>query len=210
LYVPSAYSTDTPLPVVVGFHGPGDNCVGFFDTSAEAGWTAVADSAPFILIVPDTKSAFGDFSIWWGNDIPDLEESQTEVNEILDLVDDLSNQYSLDLERQYAYGFSSGAGFLFRVGFHSTTFASMAIIAFATNAGPPDWIYEDYDTAFYMLMGTADGFYEDFVGTLEWFVWNYEGPVESAEVPDVGHDFAALMNAHSPATIYAWLSGFTL
>ena len=204
LYVPSSYSHSTPIPVVIGFHGAGDTGSNFYTIVDAYGWTAAADSGPFILIVPDTKSPYSDFAVWSGDPMDDFDEMFTEMSDILDLVADVGIHYNLDTESMYAFGFSDGGLFLAVAGFqYAADFSGFVIAGYGWGgayATTPSWLIPVY-----MICGTADSFYT-YAEQTQTFLAGQGHPLEWVPVSGVGHTFSALMSASSPATIYGWLS----
>ncbi len=108
LYVPDTYDASKPTPLVINIHGFAQWPANQRDIS---NWNDLADEKGFIVVYPmGTK-----FPLRWNSHIPveTSEESRKEVVFISDLIDTLSEQYTLDTARIYASGLSNGAGMSF-------------------------------------------------------------------------------------------------
>jgi predicted esterase len=201
MHVPAAYSHATPIDVVVGFHGAGDTGANFYNTSQFAGWVSAADAAPFILIVPDTKSPYRDFAVWSGDPREDFDEMSVEMGEIIGLVEDVGTHYNTaDL---YAYGFSDGGLFLGVTGFeYADDLAGLVITGYGWGTGylnTPSWLIPVF-----MTCGQSDSFYA-YANDTQAYLASQGHPLEWVPVPGVGHQFTSLMSTSPPGTIYDWL-----
>lgn len=204
MYVPSAYSHSTPIPVVIGFHGAGDSGGNFYAVSSSVGWRTAADSGPFILIVPDTKSPYSDWAVWSGDPMDDFDEMNAEMGEVMDLVDDVAIHYNVDHDNVYAYGFSDGGLFLAIAGMmYAADYAGLVIAGYGWGAfygSEPSWLIPVY-----MICGQSDSFYS-YAEQSQGFLASQGHPLEWVPVPGCGHSFSGLMSYRSPSTIYGWLS----
>ena len=79
-------SNNSPVPLVLGFHGGGDSCF-FFATMA--GWAKIAHRHNFLLVTIENH----------------LNSTATEMIELLEI---LKKKYNIDTKRIYATGFSMG------------------------------------------------------------------------------------------------------
>lgn len=209
LHVPDSYDAAEPIPVVVGFHGAGDSAENYYNTSNAAGWGSASDSAPFALIIPATKSPYANFILWSGsNPTNDTDEMAAEMGQIVDLVDDLTNQYTLDLDRVYAYGFSNGGTFLGIGGLaHAGEYAGFVVAAGGWGAGYP--VTPSYEIPGYFICGENDNFLDSTEESKDFFE-SQGHPVEWVPVPDMGHNFLGLMDHTPPDTIFDWLYQYSL
>ncbi len=124
LHVPPNYQADTPMPLVLVFHGRGSNA---FDAETYLQFNPLANQHGFIVAYPQ---ATGSPSTW--EDLPES-ESLSEVDDVQfvqEIIDYLSSQLSIDAQRIYAVGFSNGGGMANRLGCDlSKTIAAIAPVA---------------------------------------------------------------------------------
>ncbi|TET35330.1 MAG: hypothetical protein E3J72_11430 [Planctomycetota bacterium] len=96
--VPSGYQHGgNPVPLMVSFHGAGDNHKNFF---ANTQLKPVAEQNSFIYVCP--KSATG--NAWSVTD-------DGEMSAVVSLVDWFKTNYNIDTSRIYTHGFSRGGQF---------------------------------------------------------------------------------------------------
>jgi polyhydroxybutyrate depolymerase len=109
-YVPTNYSGDQAVPVVFGLHGLGDNMNDFYNV----GMNFIADTAGFILIVPqaETFSVYGQTSTAWNSGASlygiTPNENVDDTGFLMAVLDSLENNYNIDTESVYFFGFSMG------------------------------------------------------------------------------------------------------
>lgn len=109
-YLPTSYSGESPVPVVFGLHGLGDNMNNFYNI----GMNYIADTAGFILIIPqaETFSAYGQTSTSWNSGAslygitPNSDVDDTGF--LMAVLDSLGTHYNIDTESVYFFGFSMG------------------------------------------------------------------------------------------------------
>ena len=109
LYLPSSYNEGTAYPVLLNFHGFGGNAKDYF--AYESNFQEVADQEAVILVYPQALLLSG-FSVW--NAAPFAEDNKTDFDDIgfiETLIVKLQDQLSIDPERVYASGFSTGGMF---------------------------------------------------------------------------------------------------
>ena len=105
LYVPDSYDPEEPSPLVITIHG-------FAQWPAHqqrlSGWNQLADEDGFLVVYPRGTG----FPLRWnaGPLEEDLEKTQGEVEFISDLIDQLSEAYTIDQDRIYVNGMSNGGG----------------------------------------------------------------------------------------------------
>jgi polyhydroxybutyrate depolymerase len=105
LYVPESFDPAAPTPLVLTFHG----FAGWPAQQMEnSNWTQVADENGFLVVYP----AGTGFPLRWriGQDFNEENDETDDVAYISDLLDALSDQFCLDLNRIYANGLSNGGG----------------------------------------------------------------------------------------------------
>ncbi|MBK8342576.1 MAG: T9SS type A sorting domain-containing protein [Bacteroidetes bacterium] len=153
LYVPAAYSEDTPAPLVFNLHGYTSDA---FGQSVYANFNPIADTAGFLTVIPNgTLDIFG--KRYWNCFIA----PGTGVDDVAflsALIDSLDAEYNIDLNREYFTGMSNG-------GFMSHTLAcelSNRIAAIASVAGSIDedrmpFCDPQHNTPVMQIHGNADG-----------------------------------------------------
>ena len=105
LYVPASYDPNQPSPLVISIHG-------FVQWPAHqqelSGWNRLADEHGFLVVYPRGTG----FPLHWnaGPVAGDGDSPEQEVEFIEDLIDHLSQAYTIDQERIYANGMSNGGG----------------------------------------------------------------------------------------------------
>ena len=105
LHVPDSYSGDDSVPLVFSLHGGSGTATGqrYFSEMDQ-----VADSAGFIVVYPQGSFVNG-YSYW--NSMIATEGSKgtaDDVGFISILIDEISSNYNIDLNKVYACGFSNG------------------------------------------------------------------------------------------------------
>jgi len=106
LYIPESYDGSTSVPLMLNFHGFGGSASNFM---VNADMRPVAESNNFILVYPQ-GSCFEGSSHW--NPCPiggDNKSIADDVGFIETLIEQISSQYNVDLERVYAAGYSNGS-----------------------------------------------------------------------------------------------------
>ena len=109
LYLPSSYNEGTAYPVLLNFHGFGGNAKDYF--AYESNFQEIADQEGVILVYPQALLLSG-FSVW--NAAPFAEDNKTDFDDIgfiETLIVKLKDQLSIDPDRVYASGFSTGGMF---------------------------------------------------------------------------------------------------
>ena len=109
LYLPNSYNEGNAYPVLLNFHGFGGNAKDYF--AYESNFQEVADQEAVILVYPQALLLSG-FSVW--NAAPFAEDNKTDFDDIgfiETLIVKLQDQLSIDPERVYASGFSTGGMF---------------------------------------------------------------------------------------------------
>lgn len=104
IYVPAIYDGSSPVPLLFNLHGyTSDNISQEF----YADFRPIADTAGFIIVHPNgTFDQNGDR--WWNAfDVPGIDD----VGFLSDLIDSMSTNFNIDLNRIYSTGMSNG-GFM--------------------------------------------------------------------------------------------------
>ena len=105
LYVPDSYDGDNSVPLVLNLHGGSGTATGHSYVSE---MDQVADSAGFIVVYPQGSFVNG-YSYW--NSMIATEGSKgtaDDVGFISILIDEISSNYNIDLNKVYACGYSNG------------------------------------------------------------------------------------------------------
>ena len=130
LYLPSSYNEGTAYPVLLNFHGFGGNAKDYF--AYESNFQEVADQEAVILVYPQALLLSG-FSVW--NAAPFAEDNKTDFDDIgfiETLIVNLQDQLSIDPERIYAAGFSTGGMFSYALAcFSNEPIAGVAAVSAA-------------------------------------------------------------------------------
>lgn len=103
-YVPSSYDDNTPVPLVLNFHGSRSNP---FAQMAYSDFNRLAEDKGFILAFP-----FGEYGKEQGLHSWNADKDPAGVDDVQftkDIVVDLEKRFSIDPKRIYVTGFSGGA-----------------------------------------------------------------------------------------------------
>ncbi len=105
LYVPDSYDGSFSVPVVLNFHGFSGDAYQYMN---EADMRRLAEAETFILIYPQGLDLDGE-PHW--NACPNGGDNKSDIDDfgfIETLVEEVSSNYNIDLERIYAVGYSNG------------------------------------------------------------------------------------------------------
>jgi polyhydroxybutyrate depolymerase len=164
VYIPASYNGSVNYPLLFSFHGGAGTSSGFINVND---MRPIADTANFIAIYPQGAIDYAGAdpgtapSTSWLHKIP---TSHNDVNFISAIIDTLSNEYSVDLQRIYACGYSEGGIFSYELGCRLNN----KIAAFASVSGSmlTDSYRSDYGfglctpthpTSVLLIPGTSDG-----------------------------------------------------
>ena len=126
-FVPSTYSDSSSVPLVLNFHGFGGN---ISEYSSYASMEALAELENFILVYPQGTQMNG-YS-HWNPSLPSTtnKSSADDLGFIDALIQKLALDYSLDLTRVYACGYSNGGMMSYGIAHHkSDLIAAVASIS---------------------------------------------------------------------------------
>ena len=117
LYIPNTYDGTTSVPVLLNFHGFGGSATDFMN---ETNMQSIADAENFILVYPQGTCLDG--SPHWNASLPsaDNKSPADDFGFIEVLIDELSTNYNIDLERIYACGYSNGGMFSYGLACHKS------------------------------------------------------------------------------------------
>ena len=105
LHVPDSYDDSFSVPVVLNFHGFSGDAYQYMN---EADMRILSESENFILIYP--QGLYLDGEPHW-NACPNGGDNKSDVDDfgfIETLIEEISSNYNIDLERIYAVGYSNG------------------------------------------------------------------------------------------------------
>lgn len=106
LYVPSIYDGSESVPLLFNLYGYGSNAV---QQEVYGDFRSIADTANFILVHPDGTDDMTGTAFW--NAFGSPSETVDDIGFISALIDTLSDDYNIDLNRVYSTGMSNG-GFM--------------------------------------------------------------------------------------------------
>lgn len=105
LYVPEAFEPTEPTPLVLTFHG----FAGWPEQQMRnSNWRQVADEEGLLVVYPEGTGR----PLRWriGQDFSESGDAEKDLTFIGDLLDTLTEQFCIDLNRVYANGLSNGGG----------------------------------------------------------------------------------------------------
>lgn len=105
LYIPNSYDGTSAVPLMLNFHGFGGSAS---DYMQDADMRSLAQSDTFILVYPQGSSLDG--SSHW-NACPSGGDNKSDADDfgfVESMINEISSQYNIDLERVYAAGYSNG------------------------------------------------------------------------------------------------------
>jgi polyhydroxybutyrate depolymerase len=109
LHVPSAYTNDQAVPLVLDFHGGGGNAQGEMQ---HTGFNALADEQGFIVAYPNGTGKREDKLLTWNGGTCcayAVENQIDDVGFVRALIAEIETKYNIDPKRIYATGLSNGA-----------------------------------------------------------------------------------------------------
>ena len=105
LYIPNSYDGTSAVPLMLNFHGVGGSASDYMNY---ADMRSVAESDTFILVYP--QGSCSDGSSHW-NPCPvggDNKSTADDIGFVESMINEISSQYNVDMERIYAAGYSNG------------------------------------------------------------------------------------------------------
>jgi polyhydroxybutyrate depolymerase len=105
IYIPNSYDTIKSVPLLLNFHGFGGSANEFMN---DADMRSLAASNSFILVYPQGSSLDG-FSHW--NACPIGGDNKSDADDfgfVEAIINKVSSQYNIDVERIYSAGYSNG------------------------------------------------------------------------------------------------------
>ena len=209
IYVPQNYSSSISTPILFALHGGSGYANDFMNY--EADFRSISDTAGFILVYPQALEDPND-----GNSTNWLHKEPTNHKDIFfieTLIDTISSEYNIDLNRIYACGYSLGGMFSYELACQlNNKIAAIASVAGAAFYGAFQSCNMTHPTAVLSINGTADGIhpYNDqngwyfSVAAIDSF-WSYSNNTDVipiiTQLPD--------LNATDGSTVerYSWQNG---
>ena len=111
VYIPAIYDGTSQVPVIFNFHGGGGTSIDFLNYVNDM--RPVADTANFIAVYPQAAVDPSDGSFSWLHKTP---TTHNDVNFINAIIDTLASEYTIDIDRIYACGYSEGGIFSYELG----------------------------------------------------------------------------------------------
>ena len=105
LYIPNSYDGTSAVPLLVNFHGFGGSASEFM---SYADMRSIAETDTFILAYPQGSCLDG--SSHW-NACPTGGDNKSDADDfgfVESMINEISSQYNIDMERIYAAGYSNG------------------------------------------------------------------------------------------------------
>lgn len=124
VHIPASVTAETPAPLLMGFHGAGQSGPSF---RSFIGIDSVADARGFITVFPSTYSIFN----WAVGSITSADTAGIDdMKFVREILDQVTRDLNIDLERVFAMGLSNGAVFTHRLGCQmGNRFAGIASVA---------------------------------------------------------------------------------
>jgi polyhydroxybutyrate depolymerase len=106
IYVPASYSDTEPIPIFFNLHGGASTAIGYLNSIGNM--RPIADTANFIIIYPQATTDSSGNPTWHLGGENSKSTSVDDVGFVSHIIDEVSSNYSVDLERVYVTGFSNG------------------------------------------------------------------------------------------------------
>lgn len=153
-YIPQTYSSSSPSPLLIAFHGGSGYAQDFMNY--EADFRSVADSAGFILVYPQALEDPNNEN----NSTSWMHKEPTNHNDIYfvdALIDELASNYTVDSDRIYVCGYSLGGMFSYELACHlNDRVAAFSSVAGAAFIGAFYNCNITHPTALLNIVGTND------------------------------------------------------
>jgi polyhydroxybutyrate depolymerase len=176
IHIPNSYDTTKSVPIVMNFHGLSQSVSDYIN---EADMRSLAESDTFILIYPQGSYLNG-YSQW--NACPIGGDNKSDVDDfgfVEDLIEEISSQYNVDMERIYAVGYSNGGMMAYGLAnYKSDLIAAVASVSGAMldcigNTSHPMPVLHLHGTDDYVLPYNGDKGFNSVQNTLDhWIDFN--------------------------------------
>ena len=186
LYVPASYDSETAVPLVFSLHGyTSNNALNMMYT----GFNLIADTANFIVAYPQGTAYLG--ANHWNVGAFTAGSTTDDVGFLSELIDEISANYNINLDRVYSTGMSNGGYMSFLLACQISE--KIAAIASVTGSMTPptyDECNPQHPTPVLQIHGTADPVVA-YDGTAGW----------SEPIPDVLDYWITYNNCDASASI---------
>lgn len=202
-YVPASYRSSTPMPVVVWYHGLGDDIQNFYSVLSASGWRSLADSKGFILAVPASTNPSRASFLYFNGDQFDMNATRAEMNNVHDCVMmTIGGQFNISRSRVHWVGFSEGGSFVgLAASLKSDQLRSAMPLAGGAQILPPLL----RKIPLYFIIGTSDGSFSHIQQVAAG--WESAGhPVRKDFHQGLGHSVSSLMNATGIQNMWNWMA----
>lgn len=110
LHVPPSYEINTPIPLLINFHGFGGSAYEFSLSTGEgnANLNSLADSQNFMVVYPQGIERSKGGAEWDPGDNGNPDINDNDLYFVEQLILEINNDYNIDLTRVYAAGYSNG------------------------------------------------------------------------------------------------------
>ena len=176
LYIPDSYDGASSVPLMLNFHGFGGSASEYMN---DADMREVAESDTFILVYP--QGSCSDGSSHW-NPCPrggDNKSTADDVGFVESMINEISSQYNIDMERIYAGGYSNGGMMAYGLAnYKSDLIAAVASVSGAMldcigSTNHPMPTVHIHGTSDGVLPYNGDSFYNSVQSTLDhWIKFN--------------------------------------
>ena len=184
LYVPASYTPNTPVPLVLNFHGYTSNA---FEQMFYGDFRPIADTAGFLVVHPmGTIDLVGNahWNVGWGT------SSVDDVGFTSALIDSLSAAFNINQDRIYSTGMSNGGFMSYYLACElSDRIAAIASVTGSMNVNELGPCNPQHQTPVMEIHGTADP------------TVAYDGNILFAPIPTVISYWVDYNNCSTPADI---------
>ena len=137
-YIPTGYRSTKSVPLVIVLHGATSTGLMMADQTK---WPNLAEQNNFIVVFPNGHS-------WWNNDSFNWNESNTEVQFILAVIEKMKADYKIDKKRIYLTGWSAGGSMTLTFAFkHADILAAIAVASPMWMQGDKNYDIDPYTIA---------------------------------------------------------------
>ena len=152
IYVPEGYDGTVEFPLLFNFHG-GNDVISSWQTLSDM--RSLADAEDFIVVYPQARPDPSDGnSLNW---LPKTAGTFDDVPFINALIDLISADYQIDLNKIYACGYSLGGEFAYELGCKlSNRIAAIVAVARTMQANPNSYCAPVHPTGVLTILGTDD------------------------------------------------------